>query len=163
MSTAIRLKNAKHVILDNVTIRGFQKGILAENSQVSMRGANIIGNVIGLEVHNSDFIVANSILNNSIDILLGKNSEITIIDTIARQILDITKTPSVLDPKALEINWIAHSILSTKDLNQKKMLLKSLKKKIESYYKFEKITGRVLDWILRIYSIIKILQDIGIL
>ena len=158
MSTAIHLKNAKHVILDNVVIRGFQKGILAENSQVSMRKTNISGNVIGLEVHNSDFIVANSILNNSIDILLGKNSEVTIIDTIARRIIDITKTPSMVDSNALEINWIAHRILLTKDLNQKKVLLNQIKERISRY----SIIGRVIPWIVTLYEFIKMLKELGI-
>ena len=156
MSTAIRLRNARHVTLDNVSIRGFQRGILAENSQVFMRRTNISGNFIGIETYNSDFIVANSILNNNLDILLGKNSEITILDTIARRIVDITKTP--VEPVALDVNWIAHRILSTKDINQKIGLLKQIKERIFPYLT---IGGQAVSWIVMIYELFKILQELG--
>lgn len=156
MSTAIRLRNARHVTLDNVSIRGFQRGILAENSQVFMRRTNISGNFIGIETYNSDFIVANSILNNNLDILLGKNSEITILDTIARRIIDITKTP--VEPVALDVNWIARRILSTKDVNQKMSLLKQIKEKISPYLI---IGGQAVSWIVMIYELFKILQELG--
>ena len=156
MSTAIRLKNARHVILDNVRISGFQRGILAENSQVSMRRTNISGNIIGIETYNSDFIVASSILNNNLDILLGENSEITILDTIARRIIDIIKTP--VEPVALDINWIAHRILSTKDANQKMSLLKKIKEMISPYLS---TGGRAVSWVLKIYELLKMLQELG--
>lgn len=155
-STAIRLRNARHVTLDNVSIRGFQRGILAENSQVFMRRTNISGNFIGIETYNSDFIVANSILNNNLDILLGKNSEITILDTITRRIVDITKT--LVEPVALDVNWIARRILSTKDVNQKMSLLKQIKEKISPYLI---IGGQAVSWIVMIYELFKILQELG--
>ena len=139
-NTAIHLKNAKRVLFKDVVIRGFNKAIVAENSQATLIGCNIHNNLIGLESYNSNFTITNSIFNNNIDFLIGRNSKIEIIDSIAKTVLDITKNPTSIEE--FDIHYIAYEILQTNDINIKKRKLRILYGKLK---KLAKIKGILQD------------------
>jgi hypothetical protein len=156
-NTAIHLKNAKKVLFKNVVIRGFNKAIVAENSQATLIGCNIHNNLIGLESYNSNFTITNSIFNNNIDFLIGRNSKIEIIDSIAKTVLDITKNPTSIEE--FDIHYIAYEILRTNDINIKKAKLKNLVNKLQKFLRSLKLKSKNVD-MAKIALLVEIIKDI---
>ncbi|AEF96065.1 hypothetical protein [Methanotorris igneus] len=152
--TAIKLNNARDVVLRNVIIKNFPVGIVAENSQVSMSRVYLHNNDIGLDVHSSNLTIANSQFSNrGADIVIKGKSRVEIIDTVVRKILNIIGTSSQLDNEALNIGYLAHKILTTTDANEKEHLWS----KIKHYIRTTIIKGEyIADWIIRIKGLIEI-------
>jgi len=125
MATAIGMRNAKNVILSNVTIRGFSKGIEAVNSNMLLSQANIQRCGIGLDLVNSNSIIHQSrFSDNSIDLVVNR-SRAFVIDTMVHRILRILPRGDYrINPYPIE--GIALGIINTADVNEKRRLLRQL-------------------------------------
>ena len=149
MATAIKLKNAKRVLLDNVVISGFNRGIEAINSDFALSNSNVRRNVVGVDLTNSDAIIHNSqLVDNAIDIVVNK-SRVQLIDTIAYRILEILpKGDCRMNP--YQIERIAYSIINTRDIQEKKRNLSQLLKYLKNYthiWGIYQIIKEILRWV----------------
>ena len=125
MTTAIKLDNAKSVLLHNVSISGFNKGIEAVNSDLLLSGSNIQRCGIGLDLVNSTAVIDRSrLIDNAIDLVVNK-SRAYIINTLAYRILRISPNGDHrFNP--YEIRIIAMQIINTVDVREKRRKLRRL-------------------------------------
>ncbi len=86
MATAIYVRGARNVVLDNVVIRGFDKGIVLEDTYATLNRVYVTQTNIGLLARKNYALINQSLfLDNAIDIL-AENASLDMIDTIARTI-----------------------------------------------------------------------------
>jgi hypothetical protein len=125
MATAIGMRNARNVLLSNVTIRGFSKGIEAVNSSMVLSEANIQRCGVGLDLVNSNSVIHHSQLtDNGIDMVVNK-SRAFVIDTLVYRILKILpKGDYRIDP--YQIEYIALGVVNTADIREKRRRLRRL-------------------------------------
>ena len=89
MGTAIALRGAQNVVLRNVGISGFQKGIEAVDAHLLLDRVNIQRCGVGMDLTNSYAAIHSSrFIDNAIDIAVNKSTAF-ILDTIAQRILEI--------------------------------------------------------------------------
>ncbi|AKG91064.1 hypothetical protein GAH_01649 [Geoglobus ahangari] len=124
MTTAICLERSRGVVLDNVSIVGFEKGIYAKDSEFLVRNCYISENKIGIEsvnsfgsIHNSEF------RKNDIDLIVNRSS-IHVVDTIAEKVMEITRNGSRIED--IEAHWIAFRIINATDPQEKRRLFRKL-------------------------------------
>jgi len=125
MSTAIALHGVKNVILRNVWISGFKKGVEAVNSNLLLGGVYIQRSGIGLDLVNSYATIHDSrFIENAIDIVVNKSTAF-IINTVASKIVEILpKGDYRVNPYMVQS--IAYEIISTSDVQRKRSLLRKL-------------------------------------
>lgn len=125
MATGIGMRNAKNVLLSNVTINGFSKGIEAVNSSMLLNRANIQSCGIGLDLINSNSVIYSSqFSDNCIDIVVNR-SRAFVIDTLVRRILRILPSGDYrVNP--YQIEGIALGIINTADIHEKRRRLRQL-------------------------------------
>ncbi|MFA4663354.1 hypothetical protein [Pyrococcus kukulkanii] len=156
MAIGIYIRGSRQVILRNVVIKNFEKGIVAENSNISISRGHLIGNLIGLEAKNSRITIANSTFRNIHTDIYLRSSIAEIIDTHVKYIIKIIRSSPVLDKEAPEAEFIAHKILATRDPKRKVSMLKELRRKVLNARNLE-IALLILQIIDRISEIIKAL------
>lgn len=125
MTTAIALRRANNVIVRNVWISGFNKGIEAVNSNLLLSGVHVQRSGIGLELINSYASIHSSkFIDNAIDMIVNKSTAF-IINTIASRILRILpKGDYRINPYTTQ--FIAYEIINTIDIQRKRLLLHKL-------------------------------------
>ncbi len=70
MATAIYVRGARNVVLDNVVIRGFDKGIVLEDTYATLNRVYVTQTNIGLLARKNYALINQSLfLDNAIDIL----------------------------------------------------------------------------------------------
>ena len=140
---AIRLRNAKNVVLRNNYISGFDIGIDAVNSDINMSRNRIQNCDIGLRLTNSQAEFHNDYFSdNDIDIAVN-NSRTELIDTIARRILANTpKNDYRINP--YYIQNLARKTINAKNIQEKKRNYKTLLKYMKGF-----------TYIWTIYNIVK--------
>lgn len=156
MGVGIYIKDSRRVILRDVIIKNFMKGIVAENSSISISRGGLVSNLIGLEARNSRLTIANSIVRNIHTDIYLQNSIAEIIDTHIKYIIKIIRNSPVLDKEALEAEFIAHKIIATKDPKEKARKLEELRRKILSTRSLEK-TLLILQIIDKIREMIRVI------
>jgi hypothetical protein len=130
MSSAIVMHNAKNVILRNVWISGFRKGVEAVNSNLLLNNVHIRRCNIGLNLINSNATIHNSMLiENSIDIIVNRSTAF-IIESMVRRIMEILPNGDYrINPYKV---WrIANEIINTRNEEEKRSLLRKLLKYLE--------------------------------
>ena len=161
MPTGIYIKGAKNVLLQDVVIRGFEKGIIAENSEAFLNRVTLQNNVVGIETLNSRLtVVSSQFENNVIDLLMHKKSVVEKIDTAMNLIIDVSS--GVASIEALNIQELAREVLYSRDLTEKKKALGRLENIVEKYYKIEAYAGRVALWLSLIHAILWALHTLGV-
>jgi hypothetical protein len=128
--SAILMHNAKNVILRNIWISGFSKGVEAVNSNLLLNNVHIRRCNIGLNLVNSNATIYNSILiDNTIDIIV-KRSTAFIIESIVHRIMEILPNGDYrINPYKV---WrITNEIINTRSEKVKKSLLHKLLKYLE--------------------------------
>lgn len=132
MATAIKLRNAKGVVLRHVTISGFNKAIEAVNSDVFIGDSNVRRNVVGVDLANSEAVIHNSqLVDNAIDLVVN-GSRVQLIDTIAHRILQLLpKGDYRINP--YQIERIAYAVINTRDIQEKKRNLRQLLRYLKNY------------------------------
>ncbi len=153
---ALDLSNAREVILRNVTIKNFPKGIVAKNSQVSMNNVYLYNNNIGLDIYSSNFKIENSYFCNvGIDVIIKGQSKVEFIKTNVRKILSIIGMYSQLDLEALNIGYLAHKIITTDideiDIKEREKLWIKL---IAYFYVHLIKNGKIIDVLLDLLFLI---------
>ena len=125
VATAIALRSAKNVLMRNVTIRGFDKGIQALNSNLLLSGVNVQRCGVGLDLINSNAAISRSqLIDNAIDIVVNK-SRAFLINTLAHRILQILPRGDYrINPYHIE--RIAYKIINTADISEKRRHLRKL-------------------------------------
>lgn len=125
MATAIKLNKSSRVLLRNVSIRGFNKGIEAIDSDLMMDEVNVQRCGTGVELVRSRATLNDTILrDNTVDLVIN-NSRAQIINTIAQRIVEITpKGDYRINPH--QIRAIAYEIINTADIHEKRKKLKQL-------------------------------------
>jgi hypothetical protein len=143
MSSAIAIHKAKNVILKNVRIVGFRKGLEAIDSSLSLDNVYIERCGIGIDLIKSDAIIRNSrAVDNLIDMVVNK-SRVSIIDSMVSRILEILPNGDYrVNPYRARL--IAYEIINTRSERMKRSLFRKLLKYLE-------LVGHV--WI--IYQIIR--------
>ena len=133
MATAIMLRGARNVLLDNVVIRGFERGIVAENSSLLMNRVRVVNGGIGVLLRRSYANILNSqIYGNLIDIL-AEESNVNIINSIALKIIAYLSNVSVshYEVNVYELQRLALDVLSEQDPENKRRKYRRLLKKIK--------------------------------
>lgn len=131
LATAIALRSASNVLMRNVTISGFNKGIEAFDSNLLLSGVNVQRCGVGLDLISSNAAIYRSqLIDNAIDIIVNK-SRAFLMNTLAYRILRILPRGDYqINPYHIEL--IAHEIVNTADISEKRrrlrMLLNILKK-----------------------------------
>jgi len=148
MATAIYLDKSRGVVLDNVSIVGFEKGIHAKDSEFLVRNCHFSENKIGIESINSFGSIYNSEFRENVIDLIVNRSSIHLVDTIAKKIMEITRNGSRIED--VEANWIAFRIINTTDPQEKKRL-------------FRKLLVEYGQYIGLIWTFYQILEKLGIL
>ncbi|NJE13752.1 hypothetical protein [Thermococcus sp. LS2] len=162
MPTGIYMKGAKNVLLQDVVIRGFEKGIIAEDSEAFLNRVTLRDNIIGIETLNSRLtIVSSRFENNVIDLLMKKKTEIEKIDTAMHLVLDVTSSASSIE--AINVQSLARQVLYSKDLTEKKRALKRLEDAVERYSTIKKTVGEVVFWLSAVQAILWALHMLGVI
>ena len=127
LTTAIALRSANNVLMRNVTIRGFNKGIEALDSNLLLSGVNVQRCGVGLDLISSNAAIYRSqLIDNAIDIVVNQ-SRAFLINTIAYRILQILPRGDYrINPYHIEL--IAHEIINTADISEKRRRLRTLLK-----------------------------------
>jgi len=138
MATAIKLKNTRETFLNNVFITGFNKGVEAINSKLTLNKVNIQKCNVGLELNNSHAIVRRSVMiNNGIDVIVNKSKAI-MINTIVRRIIELLPNNEIrINP--YRIRNLAFSVINTQNIKEKRKRLKNLLNTLNKYSKIWKI------------------------
>lgn len=125
MATAIALRSANNVLMRNVTISGFKKGIEAVDSNLLLNEARVQRCGIGLDLISSNAAIYRSqLIDNAIDIVVKKSTAF-LINTLAYRILRILpKGDYRINP--YHIGIIANKIIETADVNEKRKWLRRL-------------------------------------
>ena len=125
LTTAIALRSANNVLMRNVTISGFNKGIEASDSNLLMSGVNVQRCSVGLDLISSNAAIYRSqLIDNAIDIVVNQ-SRAFLINTLAYRILRILPRGDYrINPYHIEL--IAHEIINTADISEKRKRLRTL-------------------------------------
>jgi len=125
LATAIALRSANNVLMRNVTIRGFNKGIEALDSNLLLSGVNVQRCGVGLDLISSNAAIYRSqLIDNAIDIVANK-SRAFLINTLAYRILRILPRGDYrINPYRIE--RIAREIINTADVREKRRRLRTL-------------------------------------
>jgi hypothetical protein len=125
LATAIALRSANNVLMRNVTIRGFNKGIEALDSNLLLSGVNVQRCGVGLDLISSNAAIYRSqLIDNAIDIVVNK-SRAFLINTLAYRILRILpKGDYRINPYHIEL--ITREIINTADISEKRRRLRTL-------------------------------------
>jgi len=125
LATAIALRSAKNVLMRNVTISGFNKGIEALDSNLLLSGVNVQRCGVGLDLISSNAAIYRSqLIDNAIDIVVNK-SRAFLINTLAYRILRILpKGDYRINPYHIEL--ITREIINTADISEKRQRLRTL-------------------------------------
>ena len=125
VATAIALRRANNVLMRNVTISGFNKGIEALDSNLLLSGVNVRRCGVGLDLIRSNTTIYRSqLIDNAIDIVVNK-SRAFLINTLAHRILQILPTGDYrINPYYIRL--IAHQIINTVDISEKRRRLRNL-------------------------------------
>jgi hypothetical protein len=122
MATAIALHGARNVVLRNVQILGFQKGVEAVNSNLLLSGVHIQRSAIGLDLLNSYATIHDTrFTENVIDIVVNK-SVAFVIDSAVRKIMEILPN-SDYRINSYKVRSIGYKIINTRDIEKKRFLL----------------------------------------
>lgn len=150
MSTAIRLGKSKG-ILRNVTIRGFNKGIEAIDSDLLLSQVDVQRSGIGVELIRSNATFHDvQLRDNTVDLVIN-NSKAHIINTIAQRIVEITPRGDYrVNP--YQIQAIAYQIINTTDIQEKKRRLRQLWNVVK-YTPFAWAVYSIIKEILRLNGI----------
>ena len=154
MSTAIFVRGARNVILDNVYIHGFVKGIVLENASAVLRGVKTVGCGIGLEARHSHVTTISSVfVGNAIDIL-AERASIHLIDTIAMNIIAYMSsvTPIHYAVNPYQVMAIAQEVLKERDPKVKRSRFRELLSKIYEYATKSIAMYELLRKILRVIA-----------
>lgn len=122
---AIALRRTNNVLMRNVTIRGFNKGIEALDSNLLLSGVNIQRCGVGLDLIGSSAAIYRSrLIDNSIDIVVNK-SRAWLINVLVHRILEILPRGDYrINP--YQIEFIAREIINTADIREKRRRLRKL-------------------------------------
>jgi len=125
LATAIALHSANNVLMRNVTISGFNKGIEALDSNLLLSGVSVQRCGVGLNLISSNAAIYRSqLIDNAIDIAVNK-SRAFLIDTLAYRILRILPGGDYrINP--YQIALIARGIINTADIHEKRRRLHRL-------------------------------------
>ena len=125
LTTAIALRSANNVFMRNVTIRGFNKGIEALDSNLLLSGVNVQRCGVGLDLISSNAAIYRSqLIDNAIDIVVNK-SRAFLVNTLAYRILRILPRGDYrINPYHIEL--IAHEIINTANISEKRRRLRTL-------------------------------------
>lgn len=125
LATAIALRSANSVLMRNVTISGFKKGIEALDSNLLLSGVNVQRCGVGLDLISSNAAIYRSqLIDNAIDIVVNK-SRAFLMNTLAYRILRILPRGDYqINPYHTEL--IAHKIINTADISEKRRHLRTL-------------------------------------
>jgi hypothetical protein len=154
MATAIAIKDAKNVIIDNAFIRGFEKGIVVEDSSISLNRIIIAQNKIGLIAKGSFVTIKDSLfIDNEIDIL-AENASIDIIDSIAKSILLYFSNVKIVHYAINPYKIIAQAIevLEEREPIAKKKKFKELLKTLLEYASIARMLYDLIKIILEALS-----------
>ena len=151
MATAIKLDKSSKVLLRNVSIRGFNKGIEATDSDLLLSGVDVQRCGTGVELVRSNATFHNTqIRDNTVDLVIN-NSKAHIINTIAQRIVEITpKGDYRINP--YQIQSIAYEIINTTNIHEKRKKLKQLWN-IVKYTPLAWTTYQIIKEILRLNGI----------
>jgi len=151
LATAIKLENASKVFMRNVSIRGFNKGIEAINSDLLLSGVDVRRCGIGVELVNTHATFHDTFLmDNNVDLVVN-NSNAHLIDTIAKRILAVTPKGDIsINP--YQIQSIAYQIINTRDITEKKRRLKQLWAVVK-YTSLAWAFYQIIERILRYYGL----------
>ncbi len=155
MDTAILVKGARNVVLDNVVIRGFSRGIVLENSTALLNRVVIAQSEIGLVTKRSYVTINQSMfLDNKIDIL-AENASLNLIDTIARKVLayfsNITISHYAVNPYRIIAQ--AREVLKEQDPLVKRRKFRQLLKTLLQYAAYAKTIYDIIKIILKVAGI----------
>jgi hypothetical protein len=152
MATAIKLDKSSRIFLRNVTIRGFNKGIEAINSNVLLSRVDVRRCGTGVELINSHATFHDScLMDNNVDLVVN-NSNAHLINTIAQRILAVTPKGDIsINP--YQIQSIAYQIINTRDITEKKRRLKQLWNVIK-HTSLAWTFYQIVEKILRYYGLI---------
>jgi len=152
MATAIKLNKSSRVFMQNVSIRGFNKGIEAIDSNMLLSGVDVRKCGTGVELINSHATFHDScLMDNNVDLVVN-NSNAHIINTIARRILAITpKNDYRINP--YQIQSIAYQIINTRDADEKRRRLKQLWN-IVKHTSFAWTFYQIIERVLRYYGVV---------
>jgi hypothetical protein len=125
LTTAIALRSANNVLMRNVTISGFNKGIEALDSNLLLSGVNVQRCGVGLDLISSNAAIYRSqLIDNAIDIVVNE-SRAVLMNTLAYRILRILPRGDYrINPYHIEL--IAHEIINTADISEKRKRLRTL-------------------------------------
>jgi len=125
LATAIALRSANNVLMRNVTISGFNKGIEALDSNLLLSGVNVQRCGVGLDLISSNAAIYRSqLIDNAIDIVVNE-SRAFLMNTLAYRILRILPGGDYrINPYHIEL--IAHEIVNTADISEKRRRLRTL-------------------------------------
>jgi hypothetical protein len=148
MATAIKLNKSSNVLLRGVTIRGFNKGIEATDSDLMLSGVNVQRCGIGVELVRSNATFHDTLLrDNNVDLVIN-NSKAYILNTIAKRIIEITPNGDYrINP--VQIRRIAFQIINTTDVREKRRRLKQLWNVVK-YTPFAWAVYQIIKEILRL-------------
>jgi hypothetical protein len=125
LGTALALRGSSSVFLDNVVIRGFNKGIEAVDSNLLLSGVDVRGCGVGLGLNNSYASIYRSRLSDNVVDLVVNRSTAFVIDTLAHRILEVLPRGDIrINP--YQIERIARRIITTVDVREKRRLLRWL-------------------------------------
>ena len=133
MTTAIMLRRARNALLDNVVIRGFERGIVAENSSLLMNRVRVVNGGIGVLLRRSYANILNSqIYGNLIDVL-AEESDVNIINSIVLKIIAYLSNVSISHyaVNVYELQRLALDALRERNPENKRRKFKRLLKKIK--------------------------------
>lgn len=121
MPSAIKARNSKNILIDNVVTQGFDKGIDFENSTGVIRRYR--GDPISLK-HSSAQIVKSDTRGLIVD-----RSKVELYDTLAWRVKKITSS-SINDPVIQDLEYFAQRVIDTRDPIGKKLWASKIKQKI---------------------------------
>lgn len=125
MSTAIKLDKSSKILLRNVTIRGFNKGIEAIDSDLLLSQVDVQRCATGIELVRSNATFHDVRLRDNVVDLVINNSRAHIINTIAQRIVEITPKGDYRI-NSYQIRTIAYQIINTANIQEKRRKLKLL-------------------------------------
>ena len=125
LATAIALRSAKNVLMRNVTISGFNKGIEALDSNLLLSGVNVQRCGVGLDLISSNAAIYRSqLIDNAIDMVVNKSRAYLINTQVYRILRILPKGDYRINP--YHIGIIANRIINTADISEKRRWFRKL-------------------------------------
>jgi len=151
MSTAIYVRGARGVVLDNVVIRGFDKGIVLEDSQAVLNRVFVARSNVGLLARSSHAVVNQSVfLDNAVDVLTY-GASLDLIDTFAENIIAYLSNVKIYHYAVNPYKIIAQArdVLKERDSAAKRRKFGRLLKSVIQYATYAKELYEIIKAILR--------------